>query len=167
MDGSHANVRALRLVDATLSDLDMIVPNMRADEVEQYLAFTGDKAFDPLDAAFLFAQFRGPRWTITDGRGSPLVTGGIETMREGVGRAWMAGPVKAWDAYGLQITLICRRLFNRALASGHYHRIEILALPQRAAACDWYKRGLGFEFESLRRRYVNGHDVVAYVKVRA
>lgn len=166
MDGSHVNVRALRLVDGTLGHLEAIVPFMRGDEVEQYLAVTGDSAFDALDATFLFARIGGPRWTITDGHGLPLVTGGLESVRPGVGRAWMAGSLKAWEAHGLSITRICRRIFDEAVGGGHYERIEILALPSRPAACDWYKRGLGFEFEGLRKRYHNGHDFVAYTKTR-
>lgn len=166
MDGSHVPVRALRLVDATLSDLDLVIPNMRSDEIEQYLAVTGDKAFDPVDAAFLFARIPGPRWTIADSRGMPVVTGGIEALHPGVGRAWMAGSRESWEKWGWQITRICRRLFDNAIGGGHYDRIEILALPTRVEACDWYKRGLGFEYEGTRKRYSNGHDFVAYAKTR-
>lgn len=166
MDGSQSDVRALRLVDGSLSHLEAIVPYMRSDEVEQYLAVTGEPAFDPLDACFLFARINGPRWTITDGHGKPLVTGGLETLSVGVGRAWMAGPLWAWEQHGLGITRTCRRLFDAAIEQGHYDRIEILALPGRVSACDWYKRGLGFEFEGLRKRYHNGHDFVAYTKTR-
>lgn len=166
MDGSYSPVRSLRLVDATLSDLDFIVPNMRSDEIEQFLAFTGMERFDPVEAAFMFATIGGPRWTITDAQGKPLVTGGIETRRQGAGRPWMAGPRTAWERYGWQITRICRRLFDNAIEGGHYERLEILAIPSRTDACDWYKRGLGFEFEGLRKRYVNGRDCVAYVKAR-
>ena len=164
MDGSMTSSRAVRLADATLSDLDLILPSMRSDEIAQYLAVTGEKRYCPLDAAFLFARITGPRWTLVDARGRPLVTGGIETLREGVGRAWMAGTMAAWNGYGWQITRICRRLFSECVNGGHYQRLEILALPERTEACDWYKRGLGFEFEGLRKRYHNGHDFVAYVK---
>lgn len=167
MDGSHFPARAVRLVDATLSDLDLIVPNMRSDEIEQFLAVSGMERFDPMAAAFLFATIGGPRWTIADARGMPLVTGGIEERRPGAGRAWMAGPLKAWESHGWQITRICRRLFDKAINDGHYDRIEILALPTRTDACDWYKRGLGFECEGLRKRYLNGRDFVAYTKTRA
>jgi len=166
MDGSNVNIRALRLVDGTLGHIEAVVPFMRGDEVEQYLAVTGEKSFDPLDACFIFARICGPRWTITDGQGAPLVTGGIEPLTPGAGRAWMAGPMWAWEKHGLSITRICRRLFDNAIEGGHYDRIEILALPQRAAACDWYKRGLGFEVEGIRKRYCNGHDFVAYTKTR-
>ncbi|MBA4279295.1 MAG: hypothetical protein C0437_07880 [Ralstonia sp.] len=166
MDGGQSDVRALRLVDGTLGHIEAIVPFMRSDEVEQYLAVTGDKFFDPADACFLFARIGGPRWTITDGRGDLLVTGGIETLRQGVGRAWMAGPLAAWQKHGMGITRLCRRLFNAAIEGEHYDRIEILALPSRTAAHDWYKRGLGFELEGIRKRYQNGHDFVAYTKTR-
>jgi hypothetical protein len=166
VDGSNVNARTLRLVDGTLGHLEDIVPNMRSDEIEQFLAVTGEKAFDPLDACFIFARIGGPRWTITDGHGIPLVTGGLEEVRPGVGRAWMAGSLRSWEAYGWQITRIVRRMFDYAVGQGIYDRIEILALPARASACDWYKRGLGFEFEGLRKRYHNGHDFVAYTKTR-
>lgn len=163
-DGSMTTSRVVRLCHATLTDIDMIAPHMRGDEIEQFLAITGWKAYDPMDAARVFAAIDGPSWTLADHRGMPLVVGGIEPVRGGVGRPWMMGTMKAWDDYGWQITRVCRRLFGNALAGGHYQRLEILALPERRGACEWYSRGLGFEYEGIRRKYINGHDFVAYVK---
>lgn len=157
----------MRLSEACLWHLDAILPDMRPDEIEQYLAVTGETDYCPVSAAYEMARIVGPRWSIVDNDGKPLVTGGVQWLREGVGRAWMAGTMQAWQQHGIGITRICRKNFERCIDGGHFDRIEILALPHREGARDWYVRGLRFEYEGLRKRYHHGHDFVAYAKTRA
>jgi hypothetical protein len=154
----------LRLCEATLTDLDLLARDMRTDEIEQVVAVTGEP-FHPTDAAFMFAQLGGPRWTLADARGLPIACFGVEPRQAGAGRAWMIASRKGWEQHGWRMTRVVRKTLD-ALLVEDFERIEVMALATRWGARDWYERGLGMTFEGYHKKWIRGHDFVTFAKVR-
>lgn len=158
---------ALRVAAPILDDFAHIARRMRPDEIEQFLAFTGESEYRSDVAARALAMMTsGPTYAFVGRDAMPVVVCGFAQERPGVYEAWMAGTLEGWSAHGMGITRLCRRLIDGLLAS-LAHRVQVTALASRTQAHDWYVRGLGMELEALLRGYAaSGADAIVFAKVR-
>ena len=164
-DGAHT-LPAVRLGSPILQDYAYLSARMRPDEIAQFLAFSGLQAYDAEVAARSFINTDGPAYVMVGRDGLPFLIGGFQPVRAGVFDGWLAGTVAGWEAHGMTITRICRRLLDQMLRTGA-HRVQIAALATRTAAHDWYERGLGMRREGVLRGYsANGSDAIMFSKVR-
>lgn len=160
------DIPAIRIGAPILEDYGWLARNMRPDEVEQFLAFSGLGSYDANVAARAFAMMPGAAYVLVDRDNRPILIGGFEPLRPGVYEGWLAGTMEGWGRHGFAITRICRRNID-AMLDGGAHRVQITALSSRALAHDWYIRGLGMECEGTLQGYAaNGADAVVFAKVR-
>lgn len=154
-----------RLSAVLVCDIVRLSYGMRPDEKDQWEAVTG-RSFNADECARAMVQFTGPSYSLLDGDGSPLAIAGFEEVRPKVWQAWMAGTPDAWRSQWRRMTRECRRVGDNLLASGEANRLQILALPERAAALRWYE-AIGFRFEArLSKYFADGRDAVCYVRTR-
>lgn len=153
----------IRFGPALMADLVYLAQRMRPDEIAQWVALTGR----PYDAdAMVRALARLPADVLVGRDDRPILAGGIDLARPGVGEAWMVGTLDGWTRYGGAITRWGRRLLDGAM-SGQFHRVQTIALESRTAAHDWYVRGLGMHRECVLAGYfADGQNGVVFTKTR-
>jgi hypothetical protein len=163
-DGSRDVVPLVRYGRALMADLLYLTQRMRPDEIAQWVALTGR----PFDADAAVRALAGLPADVLVGRDSlPILAGGIDTLRPGVGEAWMIGTLDGWAQYGGAITRWGRRILAAALDS-NFHRVQTVALASRTAAHDWYVRGLGMNREGMLPGYfADGQSGVLFAKTRS
>jgi hypothetical protein len=156
------------VVTATLSDLLFVAHRMRDDEIEQYLAITGNEAYDPDDCVRSVLQVMGEvNFCMLDADGNPYCIGGYDEIRPKVWQTWMMGTPDGWKNHWRDITKLSRRTMDALLSSSRAHRVQCYALASRTEAHDWYRRGLGMTFEAtVQKLFADGQDGVCYVKVK-
>lgn len=163
-DGTR-QLQKVRIIPASLSDIEFVAMDMRDDEMAQWLALTDRDRYDPLLCARTLAAIPGPQYALIEPTGRPFAVGGLAEVRPRVLQCWAAARAWAWDAYWRDITGHARRLVREALASGEAHRVECVALASRTRAHDWYEAGLGMRYEgTLRCYFADGQDAVVYAR---
>lgn len=141
--------------------------NMRADEIEQYLAFTGEETFDFEEAARRFISFAGVKFTLMDEGGDPIICGGFYPVAPGVWRSWMAGTMEGWEKHWRRITKASRWLIEEMFKTAHARRLETSALASRIATLAWYEKSLGLVREGVWEDYAGeGRHVVGFALTR-
>ncbi len=160
-------VRGLAIDRPLLRDYDRIARDMRPDEIAQWLALTGETAYDPEATARAFLGVGGIAHALIGPDGHAVLVGGHERIRPGVWRGWLMGTMAGWAAHGFGISRVCRRLQDNLLRSPHAHRVEVIALASRKPAHVWYERALGLRYEGLLRGYcADGSDAVIYARTK-
>lgn len=155
------------LVACRNAHLQYLCERMRPDEVEQYLALTQHKDFDPDLAARVMMNTPGMKFTLVGDDGLPACAGGYEEILPGIWQSWMVGSVEGWGKNWRSITKGSRWLMDGLFQMGA-RRLQTSALASRTQALEWYERSLGLEREGVMRAFGrNGEDVVLYSKVRA
>lgn len=153
------------VVKTTLADLLIICRNMRPDEIEQAQAFFPLDEWDADRLAAIMYLKEGPKFTLVDDNGNPIIVGGFEPVSEGVMQSWMAGTMEGWEAHWRSITKASRWLMDSLLANG-IRRLQTNALASRAEACNWYVKSLKMEPEGIWKGYGRqGQDVAAFARV--
>lgn len=164
-DGGLEVLPLVRYGRALLADLLYLAQRMRPDEIAQWCALTGSEHYSADALARALAPLPADVLVARDSR--PILAGGIDTLRPGVGEAWMIGTPEGWGRYGVAITRWGRRLLDESLA-GAFHRVQTVALESRTAAHDWYVRGLGMNREGVLPGYfADGQNGVLFAKTRA
>lgn len=154
-----SNLRAV-----TLADLVMLCRDMRPDEVEQAQAFMDLEPFDPDAFAAMLYLRSGPRFTVQDDEGRPIVAGGYTSTDEGQMDAWMVGTMAGWAKHWRVITKASRWMADNLLAMG-VRRLQVWSLASRVDTGLWYER-LGFVCEGVRKAAGRqGQDVAMYARV--
>ncbi len=145
-------------------DLFWLVDRMRPDEAEQLHAFYDMQG--QADVLRFFLNKTGPAFTILDAKGIPVCAGGWESVTDGVMQSWMLGSMEAWDEHWRSITKGARWLMEELLYRRGIRRLQTNALASRAAACDWYVKGLRMEPEGVWRKFGRqGQDVACFARV--
>lgn len=140
---------------------------MRPDEIAQWKALTGYETYEPNSAALGFAMMQGPTFVLVGDDGVPVVAGGLEPIRPKVYQTWMVGTMDGWGKHWRAITKASRRLIDDLLASGEANRVQTMALTTRTEAHEWYRRGLGMDYEAtLRGFFSDGSSAALFAKVR-
>lgn len=167
-DGAATVIPAIRIVAPEVEDIGYLSRRMRADEIEQWLALTGFKAYDPnRAAASIIATMGEVSFCLIDRAGSPIVAGGYEEVRPGVWQSWMVGTEDSWAKHWRAITKYAKSTMTTLLQSDRAHRVQTHALASRKAAHVWYARGLGMTYEGTHRAYfADGQDAVCYARVK-
>lgn len=143
-------------------DVFYLCERMRPDEREQMEAFFD---LEPDAIPLFFLNKGGPKYTLVDERGLPLVCGGWESVGEGVMQSWMVGCPEAWDTHWRSITKASRWIMDALLSHGIW-RLQTTALASRTDALEWYERGLKMQPEGIWRRFGRqGQDVACYARV--
>jgi hypothetical protein len=143
-----------------------ICDRLRADEIEQYVALTGAREWNPEVAARGYMLVPGPKFTVVDSNGLPAAAGGFEQVIPGIWQSWMCGTQAGWDEKWRSITKACVWLMN-GLLKGQARRLETLVLASRKQTCDWYERALGMHCEGEKRNFcADGSSALMYAKVR-
>jgi len=145
-------------------DILWLCHRMRADELVQLDALT-DMSSDDLPVYFLGKT--GPKFTVLDANGYPVVAGGFESVSAGVLQSWMLGREGGWDTHWRSITKASRWLMDTLLAQPEIRRLQTVALASRVEACRWYVDGLGMKPEGVWRAYgSNGVDAAAFSRIK-
>lgn len=138
-----------------------VCDRLRADEIEQYEAFTG-LVWNAEDGAASFIAKPGPKFTILDADGMPAAVGGYEEVMRGVWQSWMCGTDAGWETCWRSITKGSRWVADQLL-DGAAHRLQTNCLASRAKTMEWYERGLGLKREGVMRKLgVRGEDAVMF-----
>lgn len=147
-------------------DLAYLARNMRPDEVEQDMAFSGTGVHDVDSAILRMVNVDGPKFVML-ADGLPILGGGFYCIRPGVWEGWQAGTVPGWDRYWRSITKITRRINDKMLADPSVHRLQLCAMAGRDKTFEWYERSLGYRREATLRRYcASGVDAVMFARVK-
>lgn len=153
--------------------------DMRADEIEQYLALTGAPEYDFQVAARGFINMPGPKVSlmttvdaglqaIIASDSPPIVycIGGYSEVIPGVWQSWMAGTDWGWRNRWRSITKASLWL-REELFKGGARRVQTTALASRVGAIEWYEKALHLKHEGTWAEYgVNGEDVACYSMTR-
>lgn len=159
------NAAALILGVPTALDLCYLATRMRDDERLQFAALTGITRDIAENAGRTYVAARGPLFALYDDTGA-VMAGGFEPVRPGVFEAWAVGTPEAWRRHWREISLCCGRLVRRMLRE-QAHRIQLLAIPSRTAAHEWYERVLGLASEGIQKAAASdGGDLVMFARVR-
>lgn len=155
------------VVPCSLWHLLFLCERMRADEIEQYMAFTGAERFVPEIAAHGMFSLGGHRCTVVDEKNLPVVAGGYSEVIPGVWNTWMVGSQEGWDKHWRSITRACRWMQHFMFEEVGARRIETMALASRVDACHWYEKSLNMIYEGTRTGFgMGGEDVAFYGRVR-
>lgn len=154
------------LATPTLSMYEYVARNMRADEIEQYLALTGAPKYDFNEAALSFANAGGVKFALADKTGMPYCIGGYEPRGPHVWQSWMMGTDAGWNDHWRTITKGTLWLIQQLLDGGA-NRLQTNCLASREAAMAWYTDSLKMQPEGIFREYgVNGEDVACFAITR-
>jgi hypothetical protein len=153
----------------TFEDLHayIICTQMRPDEITQLLAFTGADSYDHEMAARAFINKPGPKFTLVDEQGQPVIVGGYSPVIDGVWQSWMAGTEAGWCKHWRAITKASRWLMDALFEAGA-RRLQTNALQSRREAIMWYERGLHLKYEGTWKEFgCGGEDVACYAISRS
>lgn len=150
------------IATASLAAIEYVAHRMRADEIEQYLAFSGVKEFDPAEFALAQANNGPLRYALFDENGYPAVVAGWYHIYPGVMQCWMAGTEDAWANHWRSITKGCRWLMDELFALGTVQRLQLNALASREEAIRWYQDGLMMKPCGVVERYGARGETVAF-----
>lgn len=154
------------IVPCSMWHLLHLCENMRADEIEQYLALTGAERYNPEIAANGMFNMGGHRFTLVGDR-LPVVAGGYCEVIPGVWNSWMVGTDEGWEKHWRSITRASRWMIDFMFNEVGARRIETMALSSRTEACYWYERSLGMVYEGTRSGFgMGGEDVAFYGRKR-
>ena len=146
--------------------ISYLCERMRPDEIEQYLALTGNKEFDSDVAARGFMTIPGLKFTILDDKGMPAAAGGFEPIGRGVYQSWMLGCMDGWENAWRSITKGARWMMD-GLLEGDARRLQTTALASRTKTIEWYEQSLGLVREGTLRQFgANGEDAAIFARVR-
>jgi hypothetical protein len=162
--GHEANI-VIAIVSPTMLDILQICHDARAEEMDQYEATTGLVWHDDDVANYLYSK-EGVKFSIIVDDIAVSV-GGWEPLVSGVWQAWMIGTTDNWAKYWRTITKETRKIVAAMFTETETRRLQIPVLASRVKACEWFVRGLKFEYEGTMKQYgVSGEDVAMYVKFR-
>jgi hypothetical protein len=155
----------MKLVEPTLMDLLGLCYAAREDEIAQYESLVGPWDFEA--AALAFYQRPGVKFGLMNNEGVVVCAGGWEEQIPGVWQSWMVGTDEFWKKYWRSITKQSRFIMDELLKNKDVRRLQTAALKTRAAACEWYERGLKMQYESTCKNFgFNGEDMVIYVRFK-
>jgi len=138
---------------------------MREDEIEQYVALTGARQWEPEVAARGFMIAPGLKFTVIDSKGMPAASGGFEQVLPGIWQSWMIGTQAGWDECWRSITKASLWLMD-GLLKGQARRLETLVHAKRTHTCEWYERALGMYCEGEKKMFcADGSSALMYAKV--
>lgn len=159
-------VPEVRIAVPMLEDFGFIARNMRPDEIEQFLAMTGQPEYIADVAARTFANTPGETIALVGRDGLPFAVAGFLPLRPGVMQAWAAATMAGWDQHWRTMTKETIRRMNYLFSVGT-HRIETTALASRLKAHHWYTHGLGMTQEGVQAAYcANGEDAITFSRVK-
>lgn len=152
----------------TVLDIALVASQMREDEIDQYLSFSGVKEYDPDEfVKMVIAGLGADSFVLYGDDELPYCIGGYVEVRPYVWQTWMMGTQDGWDKHWRTITKESRRTMDELLKSGRAHRIQCYSLSARISAHNWYKRGLGMKFECVAQKlFADGRDACCHIKVR-
>lgn len=154
------------LVPARNWHFQYIAEHMRPDERQHWLALSGAQSYDADTAATGFINSIGMRFALLRKDATPSVAGGFSRLRGTTFEGWMVGTMDGWNEQWRDITRGTRWLIRQQFLAGA-KRLQIVTLESRAAACDWYMRGLGMVKESvLTKAGAHGEDLAMFVTFR-
>lgn len=150
-----------------MMDLLRVCCRPQEDEVEQYIAMTGEDWIVDDVATDLYMK-TGPKFVgLLEEDDTPIAIGGFDLLLPGVWNTWMICSEGVWEDYGRDITYHCNETMKLMFAQGKARRIQTLCLASREKACKWYEKGLRMERESIARNYgAQGEDIACYVRFR-
>jgi len=159
------------IVPCSLWHLVYLCENMRADEIEQYLALTGAEKFDPAVAALGMGNMAaaGPAFSVVvkddQGRQLPISAGGYTEVIPGVWSSWMVGTQAGWDKHWRTITKATIWVIDFMFNDMGARRLQTNALASRNEACWWYEKSLKMLPEGVWARFgKNGEDVACFAR---
>lgn len=145
--------------------MQYIAEHMRPDEIEHWLAITGEKEYSPEVAAAAMIATVGVKFSLVDDLGVPVVVGGFVQESTGCYSLWMCGTIEGWNRRWRSITKSCRALIGALFEDGA-RRVFISTIASRTAAQDWYVNGLGLIYEGRHREAgAKGEDIVFFSRV--
>jgi hypothetical protein len=145
----------------------IVCSDMREDEIRQLLAFTGAEEYDHEEAARVFINRSGVKFTLVDKQGAPIIIGGYNPVAPGVWQSWMAGTKDGWTLHWREITKASRWLMDELFKAGA-RRLQTNGLADRVEAREWYKRSLRMNFEGTWKEFgCGGEDVASYGLTRS
>lgn len=151
------------VVQSTLADLLFLARDMREDDWEQARALHGDMTPDELAARLMVKA--GPKFTLLDAEGKPIIAGGYEPVADGVMQSWMLGTMDGWKLHWREITKASLWMMEALLESG-VRRLQTTVLASRTLTCRWYTKSLRMQPEGVWRRYGRGgEDVAIFARV--
>lgn len=154
----------VRIAVPMLEDFGHIARNMRHDEIEEFLAMTGQPSYIPDVAARVFANLRGGAISLVGRDGLPFAVAGFVPIRPGVMQAWAAATMEGWTHHWRTMTKETTRRMDRLMSTGT-HRIEVTVLSSRIRAHHWYTNGLGMRREGLHTAYcADGQDAITFAR---
>ena len=153
-----------------LSDNDIfhVAYRMRQDEVDQYLSITGYSEYNPFEFVESVLASKGEiEFGLYDNDGMPYCVGGLIQVRPKVWQTWMAGTQEGWDKHWRSITKLSRRAIDDLLKSNLCNRVQCYSLHSRHKTHEWYRRGLGMDFESINHKFfADGQNAACHVKIK-
>lgn len=145
----------------TLVDLLHVCADLPDDEIGQIAALDFDETYDVERQAVALFSKDGPAFSLR--AGNAYCVGGFEPLGPGVARLWMRTTRAGWRDHTLSITRTGKQLIRQLLDGGAIHRVQVMVLASRTAACEWYENGLGLIKEAQHSGYGrNGEDVAIY-----
>jgi hypothetical protein len=149
-----------------------LVENMRADEIEQYMALSGADEYrqDVVISTMLGLMLAGPAFTVLapdeQGRVLPISAGGYTQVIPGVWNSWMVGTQTGWEKFWRRITIGTRWVMDFMFEQMGARRLQTNALVSRDAACWWYQKSLKMAPEGVWVAFgKNGEDVACFARV--
>lgn len=138
--------RPTNLVHCQPEHVRYLAQRMRPDEIEQWLAFSGEPVYRPESIVDYVLAERGTNYTVMGEDGIPAVAGGYFCLRVGVWQSWMVGTLDGWALHWRSITKAVRWLIAALLEVGA-QRLETYVIASRVRAMDWYVRGMGLTLD--------------------
>jgi len=155
-------------MNPTTEDIFYVASNMRQDEIDQFLSITGYGKYDPNDFTASVLDCIGEiKFGLYDNDGTPYCVGGLIQVRAKVWQTWMAGTQEGWDKNWRSITKLSKRAIDDLLKSRLCNRVQCYSLHNRHKAQEWYRRGLGMDFESINHKFfADGQNAACHVKIK-
>jgi hypothetical protein len=155
-------------MNPSVEDLCQVAENMREDEIEQFLSVTGLKEYDPNEFVRVMLDCMGEiRFALYDDNDMAYCIGGLVEVRHKVWQTWMMGTEEGWRDHWKSITKLSKRVINDLINSDLCHRVQCYSLHNRHKTHEWYRRGLGLEFESVTHKFfADGQNAVCYIRIK-
>lgn len=142
-----------------------LTDKMREDEREQFCALAYQDKYDADFAARMFIAKNGPNFCLVDNQGLALCAGGFEPIAPGIFQSWMLGSYEGWKNWRA-ITKGSRWLMGVLLSTGA-SRLQGSCLSSRTEALEWFRRGLGMDYEGTSKGFgFHGEDMMNFAVVR-